>query len=66
MENLNKMFCVYCHEDSDGYVQSIDKNGHAYITWGDSEMNKLVLRYGKERLETPIFYCPMCGRRLDE
>ena len=60
------MICRYCHEDSEGYVQTIDKNGHAYIIWGDRGMNKLILRYGKERRETPIFYCPMCGRNLEE
>ena len=66
MENLKHMLCIYCHEDNDGYVQALDKNGHAYIAWGDSGMNRLILRFGKERRETPIFYCPICGRRLDE
>lgn len=60
------MKCRYCHEDNDGYVQSIDKNGHVYITFGDSGMNRLIMRFGKERRETHILYCPMCGRKLEE
>ena len=51
--------CEYCHEDSDGYVLSVEKNGHAYIQNG-----KLVLRANGWWGECGIDYCPMCGRKL--
>ena len=51
--------CEYCHEDSDGYVLSIEKNGHAYIQNG-----KLALRANGWWGECGIEYCPMCGRKL--
>ena len=51
--------CEYCHEDSDGYVLSIEKNGHAYIQNG-----KLALRANGWWGECAINFCPMCGRKL--
>lgn len=51
--------CEYCCEDSDGYVLSIEKNGHAYIQNG-----KLALRANGWWGECGIEYCPMCGRKL--
>lgn len=51
--------CEYCCEDSDGYVLSIEKNGHAYIQNG-----KLALRANGWWGECAINYCPMCGRKL--
>lgn len=27
--------CDYCHEDSDGYVKPIEKNGHAFVRFGN-------------------------------
>ena len=51
--------CEYCHEDSDGYVLSVEKNGNAYIQNG-----KLALRANGWRGECGIEYCPMCGRKL--
>ena len=51
--------CEYCCEDSDGYVLSIEKNGHAYIQNG-----KLALRANGWRGECAINFCPMCGRKL--
>ena len=51
--------CEYCCEDSDGYVLSIEKNGHAYIQNG-----KLALRANGWWGECGIDYCPMCGRKL--
>ena len=51
--------CEYCHEDSDGYVLSVEKNGHAYIQNG-----KLALRANGWWGECAINYCPMCGRKL--
>ncbi len=55
--------CKYCHTDFDGYVNSLDKNVHAYI-WETNGKYGLELRACKwsERIE--INYCPMCGRRL--
>lgn len=55
--------CEYCHEDSDGYVKPIEKNGHAYIHFG---MNGscIELRANEWHGETKIDYCPMCGRKL--
>ena len=51
--------CEYCCEDSDGYVLSIEKNGHAYIQNG-----KLALRANGWWGECAINFCPMCGRKL--
>ena len=55
--------CIYCHEDSDGYVKPIEKNCHAFIRFG---MNGwcLELRAKGWHGEAKINYCPMCGRRL--
>lgn len=52
--------CDYCHEDSDGYVRPIEKNGHAVI-FG----SVLYLKAEGWRGEVEIKYCPMCGRRLE-
>lgn len=54
------MNCEYCHEDSDGYVVPLEKNAHAFLKCP----NKLIVRFGKERRECKINYCPMCGRAL--
>ena len=51
--------CEHCCEDSDGYVLSIEKNGHAYIQNG-----KLALRANGWWGECAINFCPMCGRKL--
>lgn len=55
--------CIYCHEDSDGYVKPIEKNGHAFVRFG---MNGWVLELKAKgwHEETKIQYCPMCGRKL--
>ena len=55
--------CIYCHEDSDGYVKPIEKNGHAFVRFG---MNGWVLELKAKGWhgETKIQYCPMCGRKL--
>ena len=58
--------CEYCHEDSDGYIRALDRNGHAYVDY-DIHSHKLQLRIrlnGAAR-HIPINYCPMCGRRLN-
>ena len=56
--------CDYCHEDSDGYVKPIEKNGHAFIRFG---MNgwELSMKANGWHGSTKIRYCPMCGRRLE-
>ena len=49
--------CDFCHEDRDGYVRSIQKNGHAFISG-----RNLVIRVKGWHDECPIHFCPMCGR----
>lgn len=55
--------CEYCHEDSDGYVKPLEKNCHAFISFG---MNgwALSLKANGWHSECEIRYCPMCGRDL--
>jgi len=55
--------CIYCHEDSDGYVTPIEKNCHAFIRFG---MNgcELSLKAKGWHGSAKIKYCPMCGREL--
>ena len=57
--------CIYCHEDSDGYVTPIEKNCHAFIRFG---MNgcELSLKAKGWHGSAKIKYCPMCGRRLTD
>lgn len=55
--------CDYCHEDVDGYVKPIEKNGHTFVRFG---MNgwELELKAKGWHGEIKIQYCPMCGRKL--
>ena len=55
--------CIYCHEDSDGYVKPIEKNNHAFVRFG---MNgwELDLKANGWHGSAKIRYCPMCGRLL--
>ena len=55
--------CDYCHEDSDGYVKPVEKNGHAFVRFG---MNgwELSLKANGWHGSAKIRYCPMCGRDL--
>ena len=55
--------CIYCHEDSDGYVTPLEKNCHAFIRFG---MNgwELSLKANGWHGSAKIRYCPMCGRDL--
>ena len=55
--------CEYCHEDSDGYVFPLEKNGHALVRFGMDGWT-LGVKYGTWRKNIRINYCPMCGRRL--
>ena len=57
--------CEYCHEDSDGYVLSIEKNSHAYLVRRGKTM-KLHICFKGEYRECDILFCPMCGRRLTD
>lgn len=58
-----QLACEYCHEDSDGYVMPIEKNGHAFICFS---MNgwELSLRAKGWHGSAKIKYCPICGRDL--
>lgn len=55
--------CEYCHEDSDGYVKPIEKNCHAFISFG-MEGWELSLKANGWHGNAKIKYCPMCGREL--
>ena len=55
--------CEYCHEDSDGYVTPIEKNGHASIRFGMDGW-ELSLHAKGWHGSAKIKYCPICGRRL--
>lgn len=57
--------CIYCHEDSDGYVKPIEKNGHAFIRFG---MNGWEISLGAKGWNgsAKIMYCPVCGRRFGD
>ena len=55
--------CPYCHEDSDGFVFPIEKNGHACV-WHDVDGWVISLKAKGWHGSTKIKYCPMCGRRL--
>ena len=53
--------CEYCHEDLDGYVKPIEKNGHAYIG-----ADTIIISLGRRICVCQVNYCPMCGRRLKD
>lgn len=55
--------CEYCHEDSDGYVRPIEKNGHAFVRNGMNGWT-LSLKANGWHGEASIKFCPMCGRKL--
>ena len=55
--------CEYCHEDSDGYVTPIEKNGHASSRFGMDGW-ELSLHAKGWHGSAKIKYCPICGRRL--
>ena len=59
--------CTYCHEDFDGYVQMLPREGagNAYIhrsTFGGWTIN-FSGKY-KSIAKIKICFCPMCGRKL--
>lgn len=53
--------CKYCQEDKDGYVTTLDKNGHFCI----HESSIYVNWYG-HKTEIPINFCPRCGAKMAE
>ena len=55
--------CKYCIEDSDGFVKPIEKNSHAFITYG-MQGYEIELKAKGWRGSAPINFCPMCGRKL--
>lgn len=55
--------CIYCHEDSDGYVKPIEKNCHAFIRFGMDGWEISLSAKGWNG-SAKIMYCPMCGRDL--
>lgn len=55
--------CPYCHEDSDGYVKPLEKNGHAFIRFGMNGWEIDISAKGWHG-DAKIRYCPMCGRKL--
>lgn len=55
--------CIYCHEDSDGYVIPLEKNSHAFIRLGMDGW-ELSLHAKGWHGSAKIKYCPMCGRKL--
>jgi len=55
--------CEYCNTDSEGYVKPLEKNCHAFISYGINGW-VLSLRGGGWHGECKIRYCPMCGRDL--
>lgn len=63
VEGDNDTDCKFCHEDSDGYVFPLEKNGHVVVRLGMDGWT-LGVKYGTWRKNIRINYCPMCGRRL--
>lgn len=57
--------CEYCHEDSEGYVRPLEKNGHAFIRFGMDGW-ELSLQAKGWHGSAKIRYCPICGRRLTD
>ena len=55
--------CIYCHEDSDGYVKPIEKNCHAFIRFGMDGWEISLSAKGWNG-SAKIMYCPMCGRKF--
>ena len=62
-ESHTNMGCPCCCEDSDGYVNPLEKNCHAFIRFG---MNvwEIDLKHKGWHGSAKIMYCPMCGRKL--
>lgn len=63
MNQEARKLCEYCHEDSDGYVKPIEKNCHAFVSFGMDGW-ELSLKANGWHGSAKINYCPMCGRAL--
>ena len=61
--DINVGNCPYCHEDSDGFVFPIEKNGHACV-WHDVDGWVISLKAKGWSGSCRIKFCPMCGREL--
>lgn len=62
--------CEFCHEDKDGCVTCLDREGtgSAHITQSHPTNGgwKLCVSSGKQaRMTVKIKFCPICGRRLE-
>ena len=62
--------CEFCHEDKDGYITHLNREGigSAHITQSHPINGgwKLCVSSGKQvRMTVKIKFCPICGRRLD-
>ncbi len=57
------VICPYCTEDSDGYVMPLEKNGHAFISFGMMGW-EIAMKAKGWHGSAKIEYCPMCGRKL--
>lgn len=55
--------CDFCHEDRDGYIKPIEKNCHAFVSFGINGWGLYLQAKGWHN-EVQINYCPMCGREL--
>lgn len=55
--------CEYCHEDSDGFIRPIEKNSHAFVSFGLNGWH-IAMRANGWVGRAPIKFCPICGRRL--
>jgi hypothetical protein len=58
--------CEYCHEDLEGYVKPLEKNGNAYLDTRCINAPKLIVGFGRAIRVCNIKFCPMCGRRLTD
>lgn len=61
--------CGYCHEDSDGYVRMLPREGvgNAYIHC--SHFDGWAINFSGKyhtKAKIKINFCPMCGRELRE
>lgn len=49
--------CEYCHEDLNGFVKPLGKNGHAYLDTRCINAQKLIIGFGRA-----IRICKSAGR----
>ena len=51
--------CEYCQEDKEGYVTTLDKNGHFYI-----HKSSIYANWYGHKIEISINFCPRCGKKM--